>query len=193
MYTHKMKNVKVVCVGDGAVGKTSLLLSYTRDIFVDEYEPTVFDNHSALIMVDNVPINLMLWDTAGQEEYGKLRNLSYPDTDVFLVCFSVVNKNSYDNIGMFWIPEIKTFCPHTPIILCGTKIDLREDTFLHDRTFKYDTDGQSIQILNSTYKYVECSALTKRGVNQVFNECVRVYLMSIPEDKRKRRRKCVIS
>ena len=187
-----MKNVKVVCVGDGAVGKTSLLLSYTRDVFMDEYEPTIFDNHSMLVMIDNIPINLMLWDTAGQEEYGKLRNLSYPDTDVFLVCFSIINKNSYNNIGTYWIPEIKTFCPETPIVICGTKIDLREDKVLSQRIFMYETEGQYIKILNDGYTYVECSALSKRGVNEVFNMCIREYLRYKPENKSKRRRKCII-
>jgi small GTP-binding protein len=75
-----MHAIKCVVVGDGGVGKTSLLMSYTSNSFPVDYVPTIFDNYNAPIMIEEKVYNLGLWDTAGQEEYDKMRTVSYPHT-----------------------------------------------------------------------------------------------------------------
>ena len=87
-----------VAVGDGAVGKTCLLISYTTNCFPVDYIPTVFDNYACNLFVDNRAINLGLWDTAGQEDYDRLRPLSYPESDVILIVFSVDFPTSLANV-----------------------------------------------------------------------------------------------
>ncbi|CAJ0758729.1 22014_t:CDS:2 [Entrophospora sp. SA101] len=97
---------KLVVLGDGACGKTSLLNVFTRGYFPQVYEPTVFENYVYDIWIDNQQIELSLWDTAGQEEFDRLRTLSYADTHVVMMCFSVDNRDSLDNIDSKWMQEI---------------------------------------------------------------------------------------
>lgn len=122
-----MENVKCVCIGDGTVGKTSMLVSYTTKQFPDDYVPTTFDNYRANFVINGLPTSLGLWDTAGQEDYDNIRPMSYADADVFLVCYAINSPTSLENVVAKWIPEINSHCPGTSIVLLGTKSDLRKD------------------------------------------------------------------
>ena len=81
--------VKCVVVGDGAVGKTSLLERYTNDTFDPSFRPACYDNYTSIVIIDGFSVNLAMWDTIGQDDYDRLRPLSYHQTDVFLICFSL--------------------------------------------------------------------------------------------------------
>lgn len=174
-----------------------------------------FDNYSAPMVCDGVPVSLGLWDTAGQEDYDRLRPLSYPQTDVFLICFSVVSPSSFENVTSKWCPEIKHHCADAPILLVGmiswdllqfhkkvkepyrtyliwhqnwkkkssrqfywflpsgTKIDLREDKEALQALAENGASpikreqGQKLSNKIRAVKYLECSALTQRGLKQV--------------------------
>jgi len=175
------QSIKLVVVGDGAVGKTCLLIAYTSNKFPKEYVPTVFDNYTAHVMVEGKTISLGLWDTAGQEDYDRLRPLSYPSTDVFLLCFSVVNPVSFSNIKAKWLREVKHHCPNSKLILVGTKSDAREDkeelAKLPSGTQPIDPqDGENLANEIGAIKYMECSALTQKGLKQVFDEAIKAIL-----------------
>jgi len=195
-----MRNIKCVIVGDGAVGKTCLLISYCQNTFPSDYVPTVFDNYSAQVKVDNENINLGLWDTAGQEDYDRLRPLSYPQTDVFLVAFSLISRPSFENIKAKWYPELKHHAPGVPMILVGTKLDLRSDPDTIEKlrtksppsspiTFE---EGLDMAKAIGAAKYLECSALTMKGLKSVFDEAIKIVLRPPAAKKKKKGNGCAI-
>ncbi|KAF8602776.1 cell division control protein 42 [Ceratobasidium sp. AG-I] len=187
--------VKCVAVGDDGVGKTCLLISYTTDAFPGEYVPTVFDNYSANVMVGGSTCSLGLWDTARQGDYDRLRPLSYPQTDVFLVCFSVVSPASFENVKEKWLPEVHHHCPGVPCIIVGTQVDLRDDSQVIEKLSRQEQRpvpfeaGERLARELGAVKYVECSALTQKGLKNVFEEAI-VAAFEAPVVERKSR--CVI-
>eukprot|EP01107_Rhizomastix_libera_P010175 TRINITY_DN26473_c0_g1_i1.p1 TRINITY_DN26473_c0_g1~~TRINITY_DN26473_c0_g1_i1.p1 ORF type:complete len:217 (-),score=30.54 TRINITY_DN26473_c0_g1_i1:25-675(-) len=192
-----MRSIKLVAVGDGATGKTSLLLTYSANSFPVDYIPTVFDNYATNLMVGGSAIALNLWDTAGQEDYDRLRPLSYPQTDVFIVCFSVVTPSTLHNVAAKWLPELAHYCPAAPVLIVGTKADLRSDPRIiansdafaaKDRTKQQhelagrnravtqeEIDGVVAQARKDGFNiidYVECSALLSKNLDKVFSTAV---------------------
>ncbi|VDM23676.1 unnamed protein product [Toxocara canis] len=157
---------KLVIVGDGACGKTSLLLRFCKDEFSEGYVPTVFETYVADITVRNKTVQLSLWDTAGQEDYDRLRPLSYPETDIFLLCFAIDSPDSMENINDKWLPEIRHYCPSVPIVLAGLKKDTRtdwENSVQSDRMkkqFVTSEQGSCLAQMVHAEGYCECSART---------------------------------
>eukprot|EP01084_Bolivina_argentea_P278718 476282_1 len=118
--------LKTIILGDGAVGKTSLLIAYSTNEFPTEYVPTVADNHPRQHCYNDTNYQITSWDTAGQEDYDRLRPLAYPHTHVFIVAFSLISRHSFNNVKTKWIPEIKYHAEDIPFLIVGTKDDLRE-------------------------------------------------------------------
>jgi Ras-related C3 botulinum toxin substrate 1 len=175
--------IKCVVVGDGSVGKTCLLMSYTTNAFPNEYIPTVFDNYSAILIVEGQTIQLQIWDTAGQEEYSTFRPLSYLETDVFVICFSVVSPTSLENVQIRWIRELKNHCPTTPYILVGLKTDIRDDLSVCPDNCMDDcflpissSQGEAVKTAIGARKYIECSARFQQNLSEVFEEAVKAAL-----------------
>ncbi|KAI9144893.1 ras-like protein family, member aa [Paraphysoderma sedebokerense] len=185
---------KLVIVGDGACGKTSLLLVFTTGKFPQEYVPTVFENYSAPMKFNNKPVEFSLWDTAGQEDYDRLRPLSYPDSDVILVCFSLASKETWCNVLEKWYPETKHFCPNTPVLLVGLKEDLRQQYLNGEDSDKIRgcvtyQEGEEMAKKIRAVGYLECSAKTGYNVTQVFDGALE---QAMTFKKRRADKDCII-
>ncbi|CEP18046.1 hypothetical protein [Parasitella parasitica] len=166
-------------VCDGACGKTCLLSVFCKGFFPRDYIPTIFDNSVKDVIVDSETVVAELWDTAGQEDFDRLRTLSYPDSDVVLIAFSVDVPESLENITEKWMPEVKRYCPDLPFLLVGCKTDLRQDQKtiqeLEKQSLKPITtyQGKEAAAKVGAYMYVECSAKTEKGVDEVFISAIR--------------------
>ena len=178
-----MRHIKCVVVGDYTSDKICLLISFTTNAFPGEYIPTVFDNYSTNVMYEDQAINLQLWDTASQEDYRRLRPLSYPQTDVFIICFSLVSPTSFDNVSRVWKPEIIEHCPEAPFILVGSKCFLRDEFEEHAEEFRQQGMEPIPTILGERMKrqigaraYVEYDALRQFHLKEVFDEAIKVVL-----------------
>ena len=158
-----LRPCKVVVVGDDGVGKTALLITYTSGRFPVDYIPTVFDNYSP--GVGPAP-PMGLWDTAGAEEYDRLRPLSYPQTDVMLVCFAIDSRESFESVRSKWIPEIaEEGLSDVGLLLVGLKCDVRAgggDVVGHE-------EGVACAEDIGAEGYYECSSLALEGVADVFD------------------------
>lgn len=140
----------------------------------------ILTTQRCLNRIGNEPYVLSLFDTAGQEDYDRLRPLSYPQTDVFLVCFSVTSPASFENVREKWFPEVRHHCPYIPCLLVGTQIDLRDDSSVQEKLARqkvqpvHKEDGDRMAKELGAVKYVECSALTQYQVKDVFGEVLTI-------------------
>ncbi|KAF7360439.1 CC42-CANAL CELL division control protein 42 [Mycena venus] len=199
-----MDTIKLVVVGDDDVGKGSLLHLAPRNalkalvlLFGTTLDlpmhlirnQKVFDSYAVSIPIGTETWTFGLWDTAGQADYDRLRPLSYPQTDVFVVCFSVGLPASFENVKQKWFPEVNHFCPGVPNILVATQIDLRSDERAVEKMAKLGqlpvstAQGEKMARELGATKYFECSAKTHEGVQNVFDQAIAAAVTDI---KRKR-------
>uniref|UniRef100_A0A8C2LPJ9 Uncharacterized protein n=1 Tax=Cricetulus griseus TaxID=10029 RepID=A0A8C2LPJ9_CRIGR len=161
-----MQIIKCVVVGDGAVGKTCLLIFYTKKQISSEYVPAVFDNFAVTVMI-------------GGESY-TLGHLMLQD--VFLVWFPVVFPSSFENVEEKWVPEITHHCPETLFLLFGTQIDLRDDPSTGEKLAKNKQKPITPETAEKlAVMYVECSALTQKAI-----------LAALEPSEAKKSRRCVL-
>ena len=179
-----MKHVKCVVLGDNESKKTQFLISFTTNSAPDTFIPTCFDTYSANVMAEGLPpVNIQLWDTASQEDYKKLRPMSYPRTQVFLLCFSLVRPKTLENIEKVWFKEVQEYCPDIPIILAGLQSDLRDDfeskagelRAQQMEPIPYKKGEEMAKTINAR-AYFECSALTGKNMVELFETTVRYAL-----------------
>jgi len=176
---------KIVLVGEGAVGKTCFIVTLTHNEFPFDYIPNGLEPCQVKVTVDGKYCGVSLWDTAGQEDYDRIRPLSYPDTDMFLILLPIVHCGEYhtlERIKTKWIPEITHHCPNVPYLIIGTKSDLKDD----EEYITKSKEKKLFEILdfektskwaldNGAMKYLECSSMKLQGLQEIFHEIVHSY------------------
>eukprot|EP00008_Paramoeba_atlantica_P005777 CAMPEP_0201476508 /NCGR_PEP_ID=MMETSP0151_2-20130828/1704_1 /ASSEMBLY_ACC=CAM_ASM_000257 /TAXON_ID=200890 /ORGANISM="Paramoeba atlantica, Strain 621/1 / CCAP 1560/9" /LENGTH=198 /DNA_ID=CAMNT_0047856895 /DNA_START=145 /DNA_END=738 /DNA_ORIENTATION=+ len=177
----EVKEVKLVTVGDASVGKTSMLITFTSNKFPRDYVPTIFESYNTLVhTTDDQKINFCLWDTAGFQGYYQIRLLTYSKANVLLVCYSVANPLSFENIKTKWVGEISRHCPDTPFIIVATQTDLREREEivkkLTESNLEIITTEQGKQMAQEVgaSQYLECSSLAHEGLQELFAQALRI-------------------
>jgi len=171
-------DIKCCIVGDEAVGKTAMIVSYLSNGYPEKYTPTVHDCFTVHLTVEDEPVSFQLYDTAGQEHFSVLRRLSYPDADVFMVCFSIIDPYSFKRIQTKWLKELAEYSPQTPIVLVGTKHDQRNNIntkiLLNKHGLKPVTQEQGENFARKirAKQYIECSALTQKNLKMAFDSAL---------------------
>ena len=174
----------VIFGGDGAVGKTSMCLSYKNGESLKEFNhiPTKIE-HFLLkdFLINGKTVSVGFNDhEAGGEDWDALRHLGYRDVDCVVLCFSIDSKDSFEYINEYWYPFTKRYCPKAKRILVGMKKDLRDDKDWIERLAKHDEklvtneEGEKLSKKIKAEYYLECSSVTREGIEDVFNKAAEV-------------------
>ncbi|CAL9702982.1 unnamed protein product [Knipowitschia caucasica] len=166
---------KLVLVGEVQCGKTAMLQVLAKDCYPETYVPTVFENYTACLELEEQRVELSLWDTSGSPYYDNVRPLCYSDSDAVLLCFDISRPDTVDGSLKKWKNEILDFCPSTRILLIGCKTDLRTDVCtLMELSNQKQTpltyeQGAAMAKQLGAEAYLECSAFTsEKSIHSVF-------------------------
>ncbi|GFF31113.1 GTP-binding protein rhoA [Aspergillus lentulus] len=205
--------MKFVFVGDGACGKTCLLIRASKGVMPEVYVPTVFENYVCDVQAYGTSVEVALWDTAGQEDYDRLRPLAYPDSHGVFICFSIDSPDSLYNAQekvkysvrqgrgeapvliaiTQWINEVSHFCKDVPVFLLGCKNDLRDDPSTIGELFKTSQCPVKPAVAEEVgrdlgaVEYFDCSAKTGDGVDVALEKAVRHVLQGEMVQKKRRK------
>ncbi|RZC32528.1 Ras and/or Miro domain containing protein [Asbolus verrucosus] len=168
---------KIVVVGE-VCGKSCLINTFINGEFEGKFLPTVFDTFKTEVEVDCQTITLEIFDSAAPEEFDRFRVLHYEEADVFLLCFAVDSPHSFKSVERRWLPEIRNRRPGVPFLLVGNRSDLRDESTL--KTVAEEpispTEANALAKKIGAADYIECSAKTKKNVENVFRTATAVAL-----------------
>ncbi|KAK3758381.1 hypothetical protein RRG08_012631 [Elysia crispata] len=184
--------IKCVIVGDGGVGKRSLVTRYCKNTFYEDYTSSESELPTVDIKVGEREVSTQLMVLAGQDDCAKMRAALYPGTHVFVLCFDIGDRASAGGIATRWRPELGYHCgDHTPTVLVGTKLDNREHDSDSQKALS-TREGEDIARLIRAASYVECSAQSGQGVTEVFQEAVKAHLFRKKRPKKGQRALCLL-
>lgn len=181
MASYDSPRLKMVVVGDGAVGKSCFLITWSSGSFPSEYVPTVFDNYAMDKFVEgHGNVILAVFDTAGQEDYDRLRPLAYPETDVILMCYDISNRSSFENIKSKWLPEVRHYIPDAHVVLLALKSDLKDTA----RSIVTYDEGYQLAKEEVLSGFHEVSSLRQQGIEEAMHTAI---INGLSDKKKKKR------
>ncbi|XP_052701688.1 rho-related protein racD-like [Crassostrea angulata] len=166
------RRIQCSIVGETMVGKTTLLKSYVTCKPPEIYSPTIYDNIKGSVVLGKKKYKVNLVDTAGQHEYSNLCTATYKKSRVIILCYSVIDRQSFDRIKTFWIPELrKNLGKRVPIVLTATHTDLRNDKYIK-RCIEVVSSSEGKQLADSfgAKGFYEISRSNISQTNDIF-EC----------------------
>src|SRR3972149_7815356 len=170
-----LKVLRCAVIGDGTVGKTSLLCKCCIGTVFFDYIPTIADTYEQLVNKKGSIFKIQFLDLAGQEDYSNIRKYYYDSSiNLIILVFDLTNKKSLENIITYWMPEIKKYFKNQelPILLVGSKLDLITK---NPKKYTNITNSDIINVINElNCKYVECSALTGIGFDNFITNIIEI-------------------
>lgn len=182
--TTYLETISCVIVGDGNVGKSSLIESYKNRKFITTYSPTIFDCSITSCMIDGQAYNVSFWDTAGQHDIERFKPIIYTQADIFILVFSIDSQTSFLNMQTKWEPGIREIAPTKPVVVVGSKLDLRPE----DKAVVMQQEGRDAARRMGAVQYFECSALSQENLVDTMEKCLKIgrdYKFLKPDNKKR--------
>ncbi|PPQ63920.1 hypothetical protein CVT24_010318 [Panaeolus cyanescens] len=179
-----MRQFNVVVLGAGGVGKSALTVRFIKDVFVENYDPTIEEEYRRTITVDGKLDSLEVLDTAGAEQFTSLNEVYIKSGRGFVLVFSLTQEASLQEVDNLrkQILRIKGGSTNVPIVIVGTKLDL-----VNER----EVQRATIQSLSAKWElpFYETSAKRNWHVSEVFEDLLRQMRLQFPQDPAKKRKK----
>ena len=163
--------VHIMNVGGGGVGKTSLILQWTKQQFQEEYVPTIEELLTKTVQIDKKTYTVEITDTAGQEEFSQMRWRYIGDNDGFLFDFSIIEKQTLEQLKDLYKDVASTKGTNFHCVLAGNKADKKDEPEFKDKVVPLE-DGTKLA-KEMKCKYFETSAKTSQNLHELFDELIR--------------------
>ncbi|KAF2344424.1 Small GTP-binding protein domain [Trinorchestia longiramus] len=165
----KIVRGKVIVVGDGSCGKTCMLNILINGHFPEDYVPTVVDTFNYEVKLsEEITVNMSVWDNAGQEEYDIVRPMSYKDTDIAVICYSIEERSQLENVCNRWIPELNNSGENMVYFLVALKSDLRDIPDNKNIDFIKPEEGKVVADQIGALGFFECSAKKNQNIKEIY-------------------------
>jgi small GTP-binding protein len=167
-----MHILKLCVLGDGAVGKTSIIIRHVDKRFIEEYKPTIgFDIALKTVKIQEAGIEaeLLIWDIAGQSIFEKIREEYLQGTNGALVLFDLTRKETFDHVKA-WLKELTTFAGDVPFVLVGNKADLTDERVVSD------DEAKNLASELKGIEFITTSAKTGEKVEAAFEKIIKTIM-----------------